>query len=79
MQVPDIEEFQLPQPSEEDKVQTGKDFLERARVIFKGTRMEQALLKLHQAKDCQTETQTGQPVEETVPQIPESALKGTTS
>ncbi|ERL90627.1 DNA replication factor Cdt1 [Dendroctonus ponderosae] len=77
--VPDIEEFQLPQSPEEDKIKSGKDFLESARVLFScNTRMEQALLKLHQAKASQTETetQTAQPVEETLPKKPESVLKG---
>ncbi|KAH1018559.1 DNA replication factor Cdt1 isoform X1 [Dendroctonus ponderosae] len=77
--VPDIEEVQLPQPPEDDKVKTAKDFLERARVLFScNTRMEQALLKLHQAKENQThaEAQAAQAVEETERKMPESALKG---
>lgn len=70
--VPDIDLSPLPQPPPEDKLTTGKEVLERARVLFNAnTRMEQALQKLKEAKETQT-----LPVNDAPREMPQSILKG---
>lgn len=50
--VPDIEETELPQQPEEEKMTTGQEVLEKARSLFScNTRMEKALEKLKQLQD----------------------------
>ncbi|XP_060521172.1 DNA replication factor Cdt1 isoform X2 [Cylas formicarius] len=70
--VPDIELAVLPQPPAEDKLTTGAEVLERARVLFScNARMEQALRKLKETKETNTTL-----TEEKPKFIPESVLKG---
>ncbi|XP_030760643.1 DNA replication factor Cdt1 isoform X2 [Sitophilus oryzae] len=71
--VPDFELSSIPQAPCEDKITTGKDVLERARVLFNcNTRMETALQKLKEAK----QTQTPVPAADTCKAMPQSLLKG---
>lgn len=70
--VPDVESAELPKPPVEEKFTSGQDVLEKARQMFNcNTRMEQALLKLHEAKS----KGQARPVEETKA-TPTSVLKG---
>lgn len=69
--IPDIEEASLPQAPQEEKFTTGKDVLEKAKSLFNcNTRMEEALARLKQAKESNTQTDMIVPVK------PASVLKG---
>ncbi|KAL1489483.1 hypothetical protein ABEB36_014370 [Hypothenemus hampei] len=71
--IPDIEMFPLPQPPAEDKLTSGKDVLERARILFScNTKMENALHKLKEAEENQTPITTSSITSDT----PQSVLKG---
>ncbi|XP_056634459.1 DNA replication factor Cdt1 [Diorhabda sublineata] len=70
--VPDIECSPLPQPPVEDKLSTGKDVLDKAMQMFNcNSRMEQALKKLKEMKNAQTNTE-----EKKEEVLPASVLKG---
>lgn len=72
--VPDIEVDPLPQPPLEEKLTTGKEVLEKARVLFScNARMEQALQKIKESREASTQVtaEEGKPKE-----MPTSVLKG---
>ncbi|KAF7281061.1 chromatin licensing and DNA replication factor double parked isoform X2 [Rhynchophorus ferrugineus] len=71
--VPDIDLAEIPQPPLEEKMTSGKEVLEKARVLFNcNTRMETALQKLKAAKESQTPVLIPEPTRA----LPESVLKG---
>lgn len=76
--VPDIELAPLPEPPFEEKFTTGKEVLEKARQMFNcNTRMEQALLRLKEARKNVPLTSEEPPVQEipTLKGIPKALLE----
>ncbi|XP_050315928.1 DNA replication factor Cdt1 isoform X2 [Anthonomus grandis grandis] len=75
--VPDIEPSPLPKAPAEDKLTSGKDVLERARVLFNcNTKMELAMQRLKEAKKTQTPLQPMKEDKGTSSETPQSVLKG---